>query len=262
MAKRSLTSLATLVLLLIALAGVRPSAIRAEVPEFDNETLSYRVTYKWGLIQKVAGDASLTLTKGPSGYLAKLTARTRPWADPIFSVRDTLIGRMMLGDMLPTLYDKTTHEGGKYGHDVIRYSYHNDIATAVCTRYRLDKKGKESSSELTLSAPVPAVDMVSVYYFVRRLPFDTMTPGQVSHATIFSGKRKEHLDLTYHGIENVKLDGHTYECYNVTFTFSVDRINNSSAPMKAWIRTDGTRIPVKLVGELTIGKIHVLWNRP
>jgi len=60
----------------------------------------------------------------------------------------------------------------------------------------------------------------------------------------------------------VKLNGHTYECYRVRFTFSVDRLQNSSAPMRAWIHTDGTRIPIKLEGELTIGKIQVLWNRP
>lgn len=245
---------------IILMACVMPLVLHAV--EYDNEYLSYRATYKWGFIQKVAGDASLTLRHDPDGYHAILTAKTRPWADPIFSVRDTLTGRMRNGDMAPVLYDKTTHEGGKYGHDVITYTYAGNTATAHCTRYKLDKKGRETTSEITLSAKEPAVDMLSVYYFVRRLPFESMKPGTVSRATIFSGKKKENLALTFEGIENVKLDGHTYECYRVSFTFSVDRLQNSSAPMRAWIRTDGTRIPIKLEGELTIGKIQVLWNRP
>lgn len=229
---------------------------------FDSETLSYRVTYKWGLIQKVAGDASVTLKKVPDGYNAVLTARTRPWADPIFSVRDTLTGHMLPESMLPTLYDKNTHEGGSYRHDLIRYTYRNDMAYASVERYKRNKKGVITRSDSTMSAKIPAVDMLSVYYYVRRLPFESMQPGDVNRSNIFSGAKIETLSITYCGKKVVKLDDCKWECYEIHFNFSSERMNNSSAPMKAWIRTDGTRIPVKLEGELPIGKIQVLWNNP
>ena len=38
------------------------------------ETLHYKVMFKWGLINKKAGSATLTLSHGPKSYLAKLTA--------------------------------------------------------------------------------------------------------------------------------------------------------------------------------------------
>ncbi|MDE5901374.1 MAG: DUF3108 domain-containing protein [Muribaculaceae bacterium] len=230
---------------------------------FSNEQLSYRATYKWVIIQKVAGDATMRLTQLPdSSYRAILIARTRPWADPIFSVRDTLAGRMLKGSMLPSLYDKSTHEGGAYRHDVIHYKYHDDVAYASVERYKKDKKGRITRSDSVMSARIPAVDMLSVYFYVRRLPFETMKPGTVNRSNIFSGAKIESLAVKYCGRKKVKLDGVTWDCYEIHFSFSSERMNNSSAPMKAWIRTDGTRIPIKLEGELPIGKIQVLWNNP
>lgn len=233
---------------------------RAEIPTFGNEHLSYRVTYKWGLIQKQAGSAQITLRKLNDGYSAMLTARSQPWADRIFSVRDTLTGRMRSGDMSPLLYDKATHEDGVYRHDVIRYTYSGNRIIADCERFKRNKKGITSVNDTILSAHMPGTDMLSVYYFVRRLPFDTMKPGTVTRANIFSGKKIETLAITYEGRETIKLDGKRYECFKIHFRFSSERLKDSSAPMSAWLRTDGSRIPVKLVGALPIGQIQVLWN--
>lgn len=253
MKKKLLTLLTVAALALNAYCGV---------PEYTNENLSYRVTYKWGIIQKQAGSAAFALRKHADNYSAVLTARTQPWADKIFQVRDTLSGNMRLGDMAPTLYVKSTHEGGEYRHDVIKYTYSGDMMTANCERFKIDKKGRQSVTDTTLVAKMPGTDMLSVYYLVRRLPFDTMKPGTIARANIFSGKKIEQLAVKYLGIETIKLNGRKYRCYKINFTFSSERMKNSSAPMWAWISTEGQRVPVKLIGELPIGQIQVLWNDP
>lgn len=234
----------------------------ATVPTYTNEQLNYRVTYKWGIIHKQAGSAQFTLTKHNDHYSAVLTARTQPWADRIFQVRDTLVGNMRLGDMAPTLYDKTTHEGNEYRHDVIKYTFTADSMIATCNRYKIDKKGRVTVTDTILSALQPGTDMLSVYYLVRRLPFDEMKTGTTAKATIFSGKKIEQLAVKYEGIETIKLNGRQYRCYKINFTFSSERMKNSSAPMWAWISTEGQRVPIKLIGELAIGQIQVLWNDP
>ena len=60
--------------------------------EFNNEDLHYVISYKWGLIHKDAGDATLSLRRHGANYNLKLTAKTKPWADRIYKVRDTLLG--------------------------------------------------------------------------------------------------------------------------------------------------------------------------
>ncbi|MDE6146357.1 MAG: DUF3108 domain-containing protein [Muribaculaceae bacterium] len=241
--------------------AVTASAVASDLA-FDNEELSFRVTYKWGLIHKVAGSAGIKLTREADGYHAMLTARTQPWADRIFMVRDTLSGIMRLGDMSPLLYDKSTHEDRQYRHDIIHYSYHGNRAIANVERFKRDRKGKIETADTTMSALLPAVDMLSVYYFVRRLPFENMKPRTVSRANIFSGKKIEKLSITYDGDERIELNGKKYDCYRIHFMFSSERIKNSSKPMKAWIVKTGSRIPIKLEGELPIGKIQILYNEP
>lgn len=237
-------------------------AARSSAPTYTDETLNYRVTYKWGFIQKQAGSANFLLRKNPEYFTAKLTARTQPWADRIFMVRDTLSGRMRLSDMAPLLYDKSTYEKDDVRHEILNYSYSGNMVTADSRCRRIERNGDVVALDTVLVAPAPATDMLSVYYLVRRLPFDTMKVGTVAKANIFSGKRIESLAVKYLGIEKVKLNGKIYECYKISFTFTSERMKNSSAPMWAWIETTGARVPVKLVGELPIGQIQVLWNDP
>lgn len=249
-------------LVLFAVALLASVAAFCSIPHYTDETLNYRVSYKWGLIHKQAGSANFMLRKTPEFYTAKLTARTQPWADRIFQVRDTLVGRMRLGDMAPLVYEKITHEKNDFRHDHLTYNYEGDNITAKSHRLRYDKKGAPYYQDTTLVAKMPGTDMLSVYYLVRRLPFDTMKVGTIAHANIFSGKKIENLAVKYLGKETVNLNGKNYECYKINFSFSSSRLKNSSAPMWAWIRTDGSRIPVKLIGELPIGQIQVLWNDP
>lgn len=247
--------------LLIGLSAI--FGTKAAGPDYHDEDLSYRVTYKWGLIHKQAGEANFKLKRHADNYSAILTARTQPWADRIFQVRDTLSGTMRLGDMAPILYVKSTMEKGTYRHDVIHYTYnHDNTITAKCSRYKKKKNQPAEHSDTVLNAPAPGTDMLSVYYLVRKLPFDSMKPGDVAYAKIFSGKKVEDLAVRYEGRETVKLDGISYPCYHIGFTFTSERMKNSSAPMQAWISTEGNRIPVKLIGELPVGKIQVLYNNP
>lgn len=87
--------------LLITLIMMVATAAQIGAIDFNDESLNYRVTYKWGLIQKNAGRANLTLRRSGNDYHAVLTARSDPWADHIYSVRDTLRSHMTGADMQP-----------------------------------------------------------------------------------------------------------------------------------------------------------------
>ena len=59
--------------LLIALAVVVAAVSGSAATVFQDETLNYKVMYKWGFISKVAGYATLRLETSPSAYEAVLT---------------------------------------------------------------------------------------------------------------------------------------------------------------------------------------------
>ena len=78
--------------------------------------------FKWGLISKQAAEQPLTLKQTPTQYMASLAARSEPWADRIYKVRDTLNGRMTAADFTPLFYEKLPTRPERK-HDIVRYNY-------------------------------------------------------------------------------------------------------------------------------------------
>lgn len=226
-----------------------------------NEALTYKVLYKWGLIQKKAGHGTLYLRDEGNRYVATLYARSEPWADKFYKVRDTLSSIMAKPTMLPIRYERIAHEGGRYSHDIVNFTTKGQTVYGDCHRYRRAKKDTETSyANISLQAEGVTVDMVSSFYYLRTLDFKKLMPGTQKVINIFSGKRKELLKITYHGIENLKYDHKQCQAYYVTFTFTSDGKKETSDPIKAWISADDRLIPLKLIGKLKIGSVQILYT--
>lgn len=228
--------------------------------QLKDETLNYKVTFKWGLIQKQAGRATMTLRNTGSTMEAVLYARSEPWADKIYSLRDTLKSTMNRVDVSPIKYERIAHEDGKFSHDIVEFNHKGNIVTGKCTRYR--KREKEENLRVAtteLSATGMTVDMLSAFYYLRSLDFKNMKPGDSVTVNIFSGKRKERLTIRYENDESLKLDGRSYPTHHVTFMFTTDDNKKSSEGIDAWIWTEGNKIPLKLEGHLKVGKIRCLY---
>lgn len=152
--------------------GLALIAASAAAATFQPECLHYKVMFKWGLINKKAGSATLTLRHAPDHYVSQLTASSEPWADKIYQVRDTLNGHMSYKDMTPLFYEKIANEGNEHKHDVVKYDYSSRPSVlAKCTR-KVFKKGAlrvDDSRELTADGEV--VDMLTSFYFMRNLPY-------------------------------------------------------------------------------------------
>ena len=234
--------------------------ISAVALTLNNETVRYKVSYKWGLVHKQAGTATVTLRRNGNRYSAIAIGRSDPWADKFYKLRDTLRTDMR-ADFSPTRYEYTAHEDGKYSHDVVTFSHSGNTVTGHCTRTRKGKNDKTPTTKnTTLTAQGMTVDMLSSYYYLRSIDFASLKPGAKRSINIFSGKQKELLTFTYSGTEQLKLNGKTYNAYKVTFTFTSDGKKKTSEPIKAWVSTDAARIPLKLVGKLKIGQVQCVYS--
>lgn len=226
------------------------------------ETLHYKVMYKWGLINKQAGTATLTLRPGrDGGFITTLTAASASWADKFYCVRDTLRGTLSPGDWKPVFYEKIAHEGGEHKHDIVRYhrSPSSAAVSATTTRKAWNKKGELITDEQrTLEAYGTTVDMLTSFFYMRSLPFENWQPGQTIAVNIFSGKQKELLTIKFRGVEDVTIPETdiTRRCFHITFIFTSHGGKKSSDDMDAWISADHSRIPLRLEGKLPVGKIN------
>lgn len=237
--------------LCLVFAGAKASAATA----FEDETLHYVVTYKWGLITKDSGEATLSLKNQGSKYYIQLTGKTKPWADGLYQVRDTLISIMDKAKFRPISYTKIAHEGGKYGKDVIEYAYSGNHVAGKATKYR-EKKGKTSTNSFDLEADGDTFDMLSVFYWIRSIDPATMADGKKVTATLFSGSHEETVKIWKVGEGSVKMrDGTKRDAWHIKFSFTSKGGKKTSDDIDAWISKDGKRIPLEIKGSLPLGHV-------
>lgn len=226
---------------------------------FSNETLRYVISYKWGLIHKDAGDATLSLRRHGDRYDVMLAARTKPWADRIYSVRDTLKGAITVNGLKPVYYHKITHEKGKYARDEVSYSVKGNTTTGHTKRIRI-KEGAPKVTENTLTASGPVYDMLSVFYYLRKLDYGQLSRNKIYTATVFSGNKKETIRIHCLGKEKLKLkDKSEREAWHIRFNFTQEGGRKSSDDMDTWISTDAAHIPLYLVGKLPVGEVRAYY---
>lgn len=224
----------------------------------ESESFNYVVTYKWGLIQKDAGNVHITKRPHNSGYELKMIAGTKPWADRIYKVRDTLISITEKEKYRPLTYNYIAHEKNKYRRDDIKFHYSGNKVTAESTKYTEDKNGKVTGSNHQLEGTLPAYDMLSVYFFLRDIDYSTLKPGETVKATIFSGSKEEDLEVWCKGKETIELrDKSSHEAWHIVFKFTQGGGKKSSDDINCWISADSNKIPLLIVGNLPIGQIRV-----
>lgn len=242
-----------------------PFAMRGQVAhpvELADETLTYDVMYKWGLINKVAGYATMSLRSDGDIYNASVTAENAPWANSIYMLRDTLYSSMTKVGLFPIKYVYIAHEAGKYKKDVVTFQHSGNTFTAEAVRYKRAEPGALlTTSTIDLEAQGMTVDMLSAFFYLRTLDFEGMKKGQSVTVNIFSGSKKELLTITYMGNQKVALNGEKIPAYYINFNFTRHG-KMSSAPIEGWISADNRRIPLKVEGQLPVGKVRALYTGP
>lgn len=238
--------------LILAVLWVLPSSAATLFP---NETLHYVITYKWGLVQKDAGQATLSLRNSGGRYHVTLTARTLPWADKVFQVRDTLRATILPNPFRPMRYEKITHEGGKYARDIITYSYSGAKTTASVQRLKI-RDGKPKRSSKTFVATQEAFDMLSIFYYLRTVDYGRIAKGHSLKKIIFSGSKSETITIRNLGRQTIKLrNGKKADTYHIRFNFTSKGGKKSSDDMDTWISATAPYIPYRLEGNLPVGKV-------
>lgn len=241
---------------IVAVVGLAMAPV-AHALSLSNESLNYQIVYHWGIVWKHAGDATLSVSKTGSGYNARLTGKTRSWADKIYPVRDTLKCSMN-ESFRPIKYEKLTHEKSYYAHDIVAFHNSASSTSAHCTRYRKDKP----TVNLNLSTNGVAYDMLSVFYMLRNLDFDKMAASKVYKTCIFSGKEKETLTIKYLGVKQLQLrDKSRHQAFHLKLSFTRDNGKKSSDGIDAYISTVANRIPLLVVGKLPIGEVKCYYAK-
>lgn len=215
------------------------------VPFRDGEKLVFDVRY--GVVS--AGEAILEAKSAvyqnrPVWHLST-QARTYPFFDVFFKVRDTVESWWDKDSLLPHKFSKNLQEG-TYRQRRIHLFNHG---TKKTTYQKWSFKNKRFNDE-ELDIPSFTQDVLSAFYHVRN---QDLIPGRRISLNITSDGRSVDTDIVVHRREKVKSIFGTIQCLVIEPKLKGEAVFKQSGKITIWVTDDAYKIPVKLESAVTFG---------
>jgi LysM repeat protein len=207
------------------------------------EKLTFAVQY--GVI--TAGYATLSISEvlaesGRPTYHLVAEARTHPFFEKIFKVRDRIESYVDVDYIFPWRYEKHLREGS-YSADA-QYQYDQRAGFM-----REPTKGKNEPM------PIGSLDPISCFYFFRTMD---MTVGSESTIRVSADDMKNYgLKVNVLRKEKVKSLAGDFDCVLVQPHLTFQGVFQNKGDFFVWLTDDERRIPVKVSAKIAIGSINI-----
>lgn len=236
--------------------GLVSMAVTVGAWTVPDETLHYSVNFKWGLIDANAGIATLTTENmpGTGQFKATLTGKSVDLMGHYYAVGDTMVGTVMAETMQPVYTQHLSREAGMFSIETVTYDTSGNSSLGKIVKELPD--GKVVRSRVSHYGGGLTLDLLAVFYYIRQIEYEKMTPGECVKVNIFSGKNPETLTVTYDGTRVISFDGTDRQVYDISLTFSAEDgglVNTDR--MNVAVSSDEDRIPLLINGSLKIGHL-------
>ena len=240
------------VLLLSVLVHAFP--VRKDAPFQDGEKLQYSIMYKWGAVNTEVGlaDAVLTRTEVDSEpcYWLKLSARTTPFYDNFFYIRENFESWFSIEEHRPVRCRRDTHEGKYTAWNRYRYDWENAVIHADVN---FNGRGDEHY-EIPLQKEV--YDLPTLVYRFRALEVSGLQGGEHFPLRFAIDDSVFDITLTFVGRETKKIRkiGPVKTlCFNCSVVHGA--LFEGDKPVQLWFADDNARMPVAFYAPLKAGAI-------
>ncbi|MDE7120354.1 MAG: DUF3108 domain-containing protein [Muribaculaceae bacterium] len=241
-----------LILVFAVLAALVPLISGAwTVPD---ETLRYRIKYKWGFLDANAGVATITTEKlpGTDSFRATLTGQSVDLLGHYYGAGDTIVGTLMADTLRSVSTQRLTHADGVFEIETVTYP---DAQQSEGQVVRQLPGGKVLRERISHYGGGLTLDLLGVYYYMRQIDYGTMQQGQSVTVNIFSGKTPETLRVTYNGPVTADSCGVSVPAYSVSLDFSTPTPGGPSDQLTAVVSASAARVPLQIAGTLKFGRI-------
>jgi hypothetical protein len=206
------------------------------------EKLTFSVKY-FGI---VAGFATLEVRdietiNGRKTYLIAATAKTAPFFEGMYRVRDLITSNMDILGMFSWKYSKKLEEG----------KYRNDSYMEFDHKAGLAKKkdGKECA------VPAFVQDVLSEFYYYRVL--FTGKEKELFIDTASDECKSERVAIQTIGEERIKVDAGEFDTWHVRPFLKYEGVFRQKGDVDIWLTKDENKVPVMVKSRILIGTIDV-----
>lgn len=205
------------------------------------EKLKFVIYY--GLINGGYINADLTATEyeGKKVYHAQMIAKTSGLADVLYKVRDEYQSYFDPSTSLPYKSIRDISEGRYKRYDIAFFDHKNLKV--------VNSKNKE------FIVPENIRDMVTVFYYIRNLDFDSMKPGDIIKVNTFFDNEVFPFDMRYRGIVTVSTKKAEFQCIKLVPYVEPGRVFENEDDMTIYLSADRNRAPIRVEFNLKVGSV-------
>lgn len=233
------TKLIILILLLATLQSLAALAFQ------DGEKLTFNV--KYGVVS--AGAAVLEVKsstyQGRDVWYLSTNARTHPFFDSFFKVRDKVESWWDKETLLPYKFAKTLHEGNYRQYRIHTY----DQAKKSTSYQRWSYKDKNWNNE-EISLPFTTQDVLSAFYQVRN---SDLAPGRKVKVNITTDGIPVETEVIVHRREKLSSIFGNINCLVIEPRLKAEAIFKQSGKILIWVTDDAYKIPIKVESAVVFG---------
>lgn len=201
---------------------------------------------KWEFIK--AGEASLSVlpietVDRRQAFHFVMTAKTVPFIDVFYKVRDRIDAYADLGMEHTVFYKKKQREGKTRRDIVVIFDWEKEQAQYI-------KSGKPKDP---IELMPGAFDPLSAFYYVRTVPPE---PNTFIERPVTDGKRNVIGRATFVKRERIEVNGTEYDAFLIEPELKHIRgvfEKSEDASIQVWISADHRRIPLRVKSKVVVG---------
>jgi len=213
------------------------------------ELLKYRVFYdSWVTYWMTAGYGTTEIAPKPviingrKTYHIIVEGKSANIFNVFFKVRDKFETFMDEEALIPHKFIRYTREGGYKKDDTVYF----------------DHKAEKAVSMRKVKHITPNVqDIVSAFYYIRNLDFDTAEVGDKYNVDFFLDDSLYHSEIAFMGRETIKTDFGKINCMKFKPRVAVGEVFADPYPMEMWVTDDKNKIPVLMKSAVFIGSVKI-----
>ena len=185
-----------------------------------------------------------TITTAKSTYLhLSCEASTYSKWDSFFKIRDVFESYVNPNTLMPSLFKRSTNEGGFSKTEKYVFKGTNITSTAK-------RKNKPTTTKI-FSVGSATTDIVSVIYKLRTLDFANMKTGQSKTFMVVFDEKEVPVSVKYLAIESYNAGNlGNKNCYKLSITANTKAIKGSNL---IWLTADANKVPALIKFSIKVG---------
>lgn len=228
---------------------------RKDLPFQDGEQARYSIKFKWGAVntELAWADMALAETKeaGEPCYRLKLSARTVPFYDAFYYIRENFESWFSIEEQRPIKCTRDTWEGKYTAWNRYTYDWDNQVIHADVN---FNGRGDEHY-EIPLKQEV--YDLPTLVYHFRTIDASQLRGGERFPLQFAIDDSVFDIHLTFVGRETCSVP-RIGKVRTLHFYCSVvsGALFEGDKPVEIWLADDGTCLPVAFMAPLRVGAIQ------